>query len=529
MSYLDIGLSGIRANQVALRMIGHNIANAGTEGYHRQDVRLADRLPVTLQGLSLGTGVDVARIERLVQQTVESALTSNTSVASRVDAQRSAWRSIETILLPGEGSLEATAADLFDAIAQLASQPGERSLSDQVVQSASRLTAEFNRSWQALDDFASGLIAEVETAVSEVNRLAGELAPLRDEIRQELALGRQPNDLLDRRDALVSQLARLVDVDRQTGNAAGTVLTAAGGTFIIAPGAEPLTAVCVEGEISLRLSDSDQSVNPRAGKLAGILASVADIRQLQTDLADWFDALRQPFDQIQATGLSGSGPLTSTRSVHSVASDALPIAGGLVAGEFYVTVTNLATQQRTTQAIAIDPNVDKLGDIVSRLDAVPGLNAVWDAATGHLSLFAADGVKFDFAGRLDQEPLTAGSAGTATATIGGQYTGGVNTLWRVTAIDAGETGVSSPLKLEVREAASGTLLRTVDAGVGYEAGTGIDLGDGVLLQLTPGTLLAGDEWTIRPVAEPDPTGFLASLGISSFFVGDAPGAYAVRD
>ena len=48
---LSIGYSAIRANQVALETISNNIANAGTEGYHRQVVDMRNRLPVEIANL----------------------------------------------------------------------------------------------------------------------------------------------------------------------------------------------------------------------------------------------------------------------------------------------------------------------------------------------------------------------------------------------------------------------------------------------------------------------------------------------
>ena len=59
---------------VAIRTVGQNIANAGNEDYSRQRVLLASRPPAPAATTPLGTGVEVKRIERVVNDRVEEAL-----------------------------------------------------------------------------------------------------------------------------------------------------------------------------------------------------------------------------------------------------------------------------------------------------------------------------------------------------------------------------------------------------------------------------------------------------------------------
>ena len=65
MANFDIGLSGIDAAQVALEVIGNNVANAATEGYHRQRVELVPTSHAQTGGLA-ESGVEVASVMRLV-------------------------------------------------------------------------------------------------------------------------------------------------------------------------------------------------------------------------------------------------------------------------------------------------------------------------------------------------------------------------------------------------------------------------------------------------------------------------------
>ena len=56
----NIGLRALLTSQNALDSIGHNVANANTEGYSRQNLQISNSRPQNLRGLQLGNGVRVA-------------------------------------------------------------------------------------------------------------------------------------------------------------------------------------------------------------------------------------------------------------------------------------------------------------------------------------------------------------------------------------------------------------------------------------------------------------------------------------
>ena len=75
---LDAQLNGERATQLAaIDRLNAELANANTDGYHRQVVHFRDRAPIYRSGHSFGTGVDVARIERVRDRFLETALRTN--------------------------------------------------------------------------------------------------------------------------------------------------------------------------------------------------------------------------------------------------------------------------------------------------------------------------------------------------------------------------------------------------------------------------------------------------------------------
>ena len=62
---LDIAITGMTANQKALEVTGHNVANLGTEGYSRQSAILVGAPTRTLIKWKVEMGVDVQQVRQI--------------------------------------------------------------------------------------------------------------------------------------------------------------------------------------------------------------------------------------------------------------------------------------------------------------------------------------------------------------------------------------------------------------------------------------------------------------------------------
>ena len=74
MQNFSIGLSGIHAAQKALDVIGNNIANAASEGYHRQRIELVPAYSSQSGSVVLGGGVDIASISRVIDTLLDQEI-----------------------------------------------------------------------------------------------------------------------------------------------------------------------------------------------------------------------------------------------------------------------------------------------------------------------------------------------------------------------------------------------------------------------------------------------------------------------
>ena len=69
----DIGLSGLRTAQRSIELIGTNIANVATEGYHRQEAMISPLAAELLKGVPIG-GSQVTSYRRAIDNLLEDEI-----------------------------------------------------------------------------------------------------------------------------------------------------------------------------------------------------------------------------------------------------------------------------------------------------------------------------------------------------------------------------------------------------------------------------------------------------------------------
>jgi flagellar hook-associated protein 1 FlgK len=119
---------------------------------------------------------------------------------------------VQTSLSPSSGSLHDDIEQFFNDVNQLAAQPNDTTQRTVVITDAQTLAGEFNSLNTQLGQIRTNLDAQMNTAVTNINSLAQQIAQLNDQIRVATARGQSPNDQLDQRDQLINQLAQDINV-----------------------------------------------------------------------------------------------------------------------------------------------------------------------------------------------------------------------------------------------------------------------------------------------------------------------------
>lgn len=531
---LNVALSGMQAHQQALQTVASNIANASTPGYHRQIVRFADRQPSLSGTLVLGAGVDVIRIDRVRSALIEQSLTLNITTQANTSARLESLQRLEALFTPAEGGMQSRLQSFFDSMFAVTSGPNNNVLRQQAVSAAHDLSEEINNVATSMHRLQQELDAEIDTVVYRVNQLSGQIAALNTDIGIQEGRGLEPHDLRDQRDQLLNELAGLVDVRTWEWAGQPDVAVYGNGSVSLSNRSSTLTVGAENGEVAIFSDHSGRRVSFSGGRLAGLLEARNEIvpATLQR-LQDFTDAFVRQVDQLQATGLGQNGSLTWLESTRGVAdiNDPLATAGTTFPvdeGQLFVSVTDLATGSRRLVAIDIDPATDSLADVASAIDAIDHLQTFVDPQTGTFDIRADNGYAFDFVGRLETTPDVTAVTGTSDIAISGRYTGSANDTLEFTVVGSGQVGVTSGLQVEVRNSA-GSLLKTVDVGLGYEPGAALDAGEGVSISFNAGTLNAGDTFETHIVANADTAGVLSALGLQTFFDGTKVGLMSVQE
>lgn len=212
---LSIGRSAIEAARVGVQVTGHNIANASTEGYHRQRVLTSAVAPPISQGYLPGGGMGV-QVDG-VYRTFDSLMAQRVLGASGEDAWASARQAAmmqleQATASIGDGGLGAAIDDLMRSFSALSATPSDETTRAQVIEQSQRLATTLNRMADALTRQVDGVHQQATSLVNTINSKSAQIAQLNTEIVQAEAGAQEASDLRDQRDLLVRDLAELAGV-----------------------------------------------------------------------------------------------------------------------------------------------------------------------------------------------------------------------------------------------------------------------------------------------------------------------------
>lgn len=323
---LSVGISGLMAYRRALDTTSHNIANANTAGYSRQQVDLATRNPTATGAGFLGNGVDVNSVRRLNDNLIQARVTGDASAFGRLEVYAGTASRLDRLLSDPDAGLNRPLTQMFDAFNTLAQQPTSPAARQAVLSSAEGLSSQFRSLQGQLDGMSADLNAQLRGSVDSINTQSQAIAELNDRIA--LAYGKSggqpPNDLLDARDARIAALAKEVGV-QVVAKADGTVdvFTATGQSLVSSNTATPLsiaeqpdgrldvlhagrttvTSLLSGGRLGGTLDAQRELVEPARAELGRLAAGLAIAINAQQ--ADGVDPQGQPGGAIFAAPMAG--------------------------------------------------------------------------------------------------------------------------------------------------------------------------------------------------------------------------------
>jgi flagellar hook-associated protein 1 FlgK len=403
---LETSLRGILAHQQAIDTTGHNVSNANTQGYSRQQATLGVTDPLLLTAgvgngnvmAHIGSGVTVTAYERIRNGFLDLQYRAQAMQVGYQEATSEQLDQVEMGLAePGDNGISAQLNKFWSTWSDVANSPSDPAARQALVDQGKNLTAAFKNLDLQLTNVKSQATVQYSAITGtggDVETIATEISQLNGAIKAFVAGGDKPNDLLDRRDLLLDKLSKLAQVSTtDLGNGSidvsfgGTATPLISDTTVNWP--QALSSTTAGGQLGALLKLTDTA--PPAATAGTIDQYRTDLNNVARTLADTVNFFHNPggtgtdFFTYGAAGTE-AGTLTvnvTTAGVRTSASGApgandiaLQITGlrGGTADDLYTAfVTRIGGELRNAQTGTSNSNV-LLNSIDARRQSTSGVS-----------------------------------------------------------------------------------------------------------------------------------------------------------
>ena len=227
---LYIGVSGLRTSNNALNTTAHNMSNLDTQGYTRQQVQQGTRNYVThsrdtaRNWIQTGLGVNYTRTRQERDFILDKNYRRESGRRSFYDISSSALEEIEYILgesneghefstaLIGDHNDANTKEGLWGAVQELANDPTASVNQNLFVTKAYEFITKAQKVYNSLCEYQDNMNQKVKKDVDKINSYAQEIEALNRAIVRVEGGPEHANDLRDRRNYLLDELAKLGNI-----------------------------------------------------------------------------------------------------------------------------------------------------------------------------------------------------------------------------------------------------------------------------------------------------------------------------
>lgn len=453
-SSIQMGSNALRTNEIALQVVGQNIANANTPGYIREEIELAPSPTQQYGGLLLGTGVQVDSISQKLDKFLEDRLRGAVAEDARTGQISSTYSQIEGVLdALGENDIGSAMNRFFSSISEILNQPESPAVRNLTVLQGQTLTQDFQSLAAQARDLRVDANNRVENMVDNINRLLDQVQSLNvaivgvegGSVSKSAAVG-----LRDQRLQAMEELSRLIGT-RSVEQEDGSVTVYSGGDYLVFEGLSRPVDVVFEADRGMNIAviqvaETKMPLYAAGGELKGLSTARDDVLGGFLDKLDSLaETLVWEFNKVYSSGQGLTG-FTSASALNTVAdSDAALDQAGLIftpkTGSFELTVENQRTGLSKTSNVLIDlkhlGNDTTLTTLQATLNGIEGIRATIDR--GRLNIESTD-------------PQSVFSLGKDTSGV--LATLGINTFF--TGSTAGDIGVNSVVKNDPTKFAAST-------------------------------------------------------------------------
>lgn len=282
---LEIVRKGLMTQQRALDVTGHNIANANTPGFSRQTAIIGTTTPYTLPGMNkpyqagqVGTGSKVEEIRRIRDAFIDMQVRNETKELGYWQAQADVLQKLEVVINePSDAGIRTVLDQFWESLQELSKNPESEAVRATVRQRGIAVADTFNHVNRQLRELQQDLNATVQVKVDQINSIAGQIRDLNAQIvKIEVNKLENANDLRDRRDNLLDELSKLVDINYNEDQYGAVRVSVGGKGLVMGNNVALLEAVNkgdMEGVVTVQWKDGTP-LHMNSGELLGYIKAM---------------------------------------------------------------------------------------------------------------------------------------------------------------------------------------------------------------------------------------------------------------
>ena len=278
---VNVALQSMLSHQAAIAVTEHNVANASTPGYRKQEVVLKAGPAVSSQGATysmgvgqIGSGVSVEKVRRFSTDFYDTRYRNEIQEAGKFSVESSILQQLESEF--GEttdAGLTTKLNSFWSSWQNLAGDPSNSALKAEAVDVARALAEAINSRALTVYELQVQQDNQITQRVADINSAASQIAELNSQISRVISLNEQPNDLMDQRDSLLDKLASLTGSTSSLQPNGEVVVSVNGHVLVQDTEVYQLSAQSTDHNFMKVVWSDGQNLIPRSGELAGLIES----------------------------------------------------------------------------------------------------------------------------------------------------------------------------------------------------------------------------------------------------------------
>jgi flagellar hook-associated protein 1 FlgK len=300
------------AQTFGLQVTGQNVSNVNTPGYVRRQAVLETR---DLGPNQFG-GVNVQGIRRVADKFIDQRHLSLTGLSSQASSRDQLLGQTEALFNDFAGAgLQSSMNAMFSSFSALSALPNDPTTRATVLERAETFTGQIRTASDQIANFRTELFSQARDVVGEINTTLDTIADLSGRINEAQAAGQEPADLKDKRDALLIDLTKKIEVRTYTDGNGQLVVQGPGVTLLQGDKVRHLDldvaddgSVHVFAKTSSGAPGGDVTTFLSGGELAGVLqVRDSDVVEMQKDLDSFAFNLANQLNSVHSAGFGLDG------------------------------------------------------------------------------------------------------------------------------------------------------------------------------------------------------------------------------